>query len=290
MKKNIVLTGANGFVGQYLSEELRKQNYNIVEITSKNGSIVDFNLQKNITKVDHVIHLAAKTFVPDSWNNPYNFYDTNIMGTANVLEFCRHTNSKLTFLSTYIYGQPTKSYVDESHPINPNSPYNHSKVLAESLCKFYSENFNVPISILRPFNIYGPGQKTHFLIPEIIRQCMDNSIDKIEVMDLKPKRDYLHVRDLVNAISLTLQYNNSGLSIYNVGSGISVSVEEIIKLVLKESCSIKSYSSKGQVRKNEVMDIKADITKIKKDLKWEPTISLRQGIEEMLNAFNEKSL
>ena len=117
--------------------------------------------------IDHVIHLAAKSFVPESWDNPYIYYRTNVLGAANVLEYCRKTECDLTALSSYIYGKPTHLPISEKHPIRPYNPYSHSKILSEELYNYYRKSFKLKINILRPFNIYGPGQKDTFVIPKI---------------------------------------------------------------------------------------------------------------------------
>ena len=121
-------------------------------------------------KLDHVIHLASRTYVPASWENPLDFYRTNASGTTNILDLCRKQGCSLTYVSSYVYGTPQYLPVDENHPVAPVSPYNHSKLVAEDICRFYSEQFGVPVTILRPVNIFGPGQNPSFLIPFIIEQ------------------------------------------------------------------------------------------------------------------------
>lgn len=279
MKKNILVTGSNGFIGKRLAEQLICCGYTVFKHSSTDGDISSCGLPYD--NIDHVFHLAAKTFVPDSWSDPYNFYRVNVIGTENILEFCRKSKCSLTFMSTYVYGVPKYTPIDEKHPIAPNTPYNHSKVLAESLCNFYSDKFNIPITIIRPFNIYGSNQKSHFLIPSIINQLKDNKKQIIEVMDLRPKRDFLYIDDLIDALILTIE--SKGFSIYNVASGASISVEDVIKTILTVAGSQKQYVSKNCERKEEIMDVFANISKIKNELGWEPKTSLEEGILKTMN-------
>lgn len=276
--KNILVTGADGFIGRRLTTRLREIGYEVFGHSKADGDIAtaDFNSYK----ADHVIHLAAMTFVPKSWENTYEFYRVNVMGTENVLEYCRKTNAGLTFLSTYVYGTPEFVPVSEEHKINPNTPYNHSKVICESLCEFYNKVFGVNVVVLRPFNIYGAGQARNFLIPIIINQYLDEKTDIINVMDLTPKRDYLYVDDLVEAISMTP--GRTGYHVYNVGSGVSVSVEDVIKTILRMGSVNKPYTGNDNRRQGEIDNVVADISKIKRELGWQPKVSWETGIKKML--------
>ena len=176
------------------------------------------------------LHLAAKTFVPESWHDPVSFYQVNVMGTANVLEFCRRQGCPLTLMSSYLYGPPQSQPINEDHPIDPNTPYNHSKALMESLGEFYTARFGLSVTVLRPFNIFGPGQRDEFLIPAIVRQSLDPAVEVIEVADLEPRRDYLYLDDLARAILATLTSTRTH-AVYNIGSGRSYSVEQVIQTV-----------------------------------------------------------
>lgn len=278
---NILVTGADGFIGKKLCKSLKEHNYNVIENTLSDGDIsTDLLKHENI---DHIFHLAAMTYVPASWIDTFDFYRVNMLGTVNVLELCRIAGCGLTFMSTYVYGSPLHELVSEDHPANPNSPYNHSKVLGESLCEFYNKYFNIDIVILRPFNIYGYGQNKNFLIPTVIDQFMDKEIEKVTVNTLTPKRDYLYVDDLVAAMVKTVLLK--GFNIYNVGSGDSYSVLDIILILKKILGSEKEYESKHEERINDVSDFKADISKIGRDLGWKPSYTIEEGLEETLNLY-----
>ena len=226
--KSVLITGANGFVGKAIVNKLVSLNeYEVFTHDIENGDISRDPLE--FPRVDHVIHLAAKTFVPDSWNTPLDFYQVNVMGTINVLEFCRSQNIGVTVMSSYVYGTPDKLPIRENHPIKSYNPYSHTKTIVEDICNFYNEKFKLNITLFRPFNIYGPAQSDVFLIPHIIMQFLDPNKDIVEVMDLNPKRDYLYIDDLT--IALYKSINRKGFSIFNVGSGSSYSVEEIILII-----------------------------------------------------------
>ncbi len=277
MKKGVLVTGADGFIGKKLSHML-KSDYEVSTFSIGDGDIANDELK--FKDISHVFHLAALTFVPYSWENPKEFYRVNVQGTENVLDFCKNNGASLTFISTYVYGMPKYLPIDENHPIDPNSPYNHSKYLAEQLCNFYSANFGVQTTVLRPFNIYGKGQAQHFLIPEIVGQLLDTTKPEIKLQTLTPKRDYVHINDVISALMLTLNQKKSAT--YNIASGVSVSVGEIADIVKKVSGINKGVVSANIERKNEVTDICADISFAKANLGWQPGVSFEEGIGELV--------
>jgi len=158
--KKILITGSGGFIGKALVKRLSGMEYAVTGFDLADGDIAEEGALTHLEKEDifYVFHLAGKTFVPESWSNPFLFYRTNVLGTANVLEFCRKTGAGLTYVSSYLYGKPEYLPVDEKHPVKAYNPYSHSKLVAEELCRYYREQFPLGISILRPFNVYGPGQ------------------------------------------------------------------------------------------------------------------------------------
>jgi nucleoside-diphosphate-sugar epimerase len=274
----ILITGSNGFIGKPLKKQSQAEGHEIVEFNTIDGDISKTSLQ--FTGINHVFHLAGKSFVPDSWKDPKAFYDVNVTGTLNVLELCRKTGAGLTYISSYVYGIPQHQPIGENHQLKPANPYGHSKMIAEEICQFYQENFKVNTTIIRPFNIYGAFQSDQFLIPIIIKQLFDKSKPTIDVLDLMPKRDYLFLDDLISAIITLFKKNKTG--IYNVGSGYSMSVEEIIKALMEVAGIQKKYLSKEEARKNEIPDVIADISKIKRDTGWKPGYTFKEGIAEIL--------
>jgi nucleoside-diphosphate-sugar epimerase len=283
--KKVLITGSNSFIGRALAQRLL-DNFRILEVNSDMDISADnsFNDFEN-EKIDHIFHLAAKTFVPDSWKQTASFYRVNVLGTVNVLEFCRQKSIPLTFVSAYLYGQPAKLPIAENEAIQSNNPYAHSKYLAEQVCEFYAREFGVKTVIIRPFNVYGSGQSEKFLIPYIIRQALEQN--EITVNDLAPRRDYVYIDDLIDALVLSMAPREQ-FAVYNIGSGYSLSVTDVIKTVQSEIGTDKKVVSHNDVRKNEIDDVVADISKAKKDMGWSPKYSFAEGIKNIIKHHNEK--
>lgn len=279
--KKVLITGSNGFIGRQLKVNLVKLGYEVEDFNTNEGSICNISdIEKiNLGEIHHIFHLAAKTYVPESWNEPFNFYVVNSLGTLNILEVCRKFNISLTYISSYLYGNPEILPVSEEHELNPTNPYADSKFIAEHLCEFYSNEFNVNVSVIRPFNVYGKGQNEKFLIPYIIKQALFGT--EIKVKDLYPKRDYIYLEDLIEAIILTMN-NKSKYSVYNIGSGYSISVKQIIDIVQNILNINKKVISEQTVRKNELNNVIADITKANSELNWFPKYSLIEGLTEII--------
>ena len=275
--KKILVTGSDGFIGRAVMKRLHNRGFDVTGLDLAQGDITDASCFDMFRANDffHVIHLAGRTFVPDSWKDPGAFYRINLMGTVNVLEFCRRTGAGLTYISSYLYGSPEYLPIDENHPVKSYNPYSHSKLLADNTCQFYAQNFKLRVSVLRPFNAYGPGQPAHFIIPEIIQMVKDPAVKEVLVMDLRPKRDYVYIDDLVDAIFRTIEGEPG---IYNVGSGKSISVEDLIKTVMRLSGITKPYMARGAERQNEIFDLYAGIDKIKFSLGWQPKTSFEEGL------------
>ena len=272
----IVVTGSSGFVGLHLVKRLKKLEADIINLDIKNGiDITDWEQIKNIGKFDLLFHLAAKSYVPDSYKYPRDFYYTNIISTVNALELCRIHKAKMVFTSSYVYGNPRYLPVDENHPIQASNPYAQSKIIGEHLCKGYNRDFDIPVIILRPFNIYGPGQDPKFLIPSIIKQSNSGNI---LLKDPTPKRDWLFIDDLVEAYIKCIKYNDSSFEIFNIGFGKSYSVKEIVNMVVKNFHHEISVNFTGESRNNEIMNTVAQINKAKEKLSWQPKITLEQGL------------
>ncbi len=284
--KTILITGHNGFVGRRLTAFLEKQGCKVVGIDLPDDITNIETLQKyNNYKIDHVFHLAAKTYVPDSWQVPFDFYKLNVLGTISILEFCRICKLPLTYVSAYAYGLPKRLPVAESDPLNPNNPYAHSKYLAEQVCKFYSDYYNQKVIVVRPFNIYGEGQEDKFLIPTIINQILFD--ESVIVTDLLPRRDYIYIDDLLEGIVATMIAKND-YAVYNLGSGYSLSVQEVIDIIQKVLKTNKTVKSKKQSRINELPDVFADITNVKNDLQWIPRYSFIDGITKTVAYYKNK--
>ena len=276
----ILITGYTGFIGKYLTNRLKVLNYDLELFDLSNGiNICNWNEVKDYKGIDIIIHLANLSFIPASYENPKMFYEVNYLGTLNMLELCRLNNARMIYFSSYMYGHPLYQPIDEKHPIEAYNPYSQTKVICESLCEGYSRDFKVPVTIFRPFNIYGKGQNPNFLIPTIINQAKQG---KIVIKDERPKRDYIHVTDIVEAVVLSIQTSNkTELQIFNLGSGKSHSVKELIDTVRNFTKIEIEYLCTNEQRHNAVLDTVADVSKIKSVLNWTPIVSLKEGLIEM---------
>jgi nucleoside-diphosphate-sugar epimerase len=281
---NILVTGSAGFIGRALVRKLHDIGHHVIEFDVAQGDITSFQDMIPYYKmgIQHVFHLAGKTFVPDSWKDPFGFYQVNVMGTINILELCRKTGARLTYVSSYLYGLPDYLPVDEKHPVKSYNPYSHSKVVADGTCQFYASQFDIPVTIFRPFNAYGPGQSPLFIIPEIIGKVFDPAQPVLEVMDLRPRRDYIYLDDLLEAFLLSLEKSDG---IYNLGSGYSRSVSEIVELVFQYSGITKEVRARGNNRPNEIFDLYADFSKLKNQFHWVPKTSFESGIKKCVDHY-----
>ena len=281
MNKTIAVTGSSGFIGKNVCISLRRNGYNVVEIDSERGfDIRVINNFSSLPDYDVIVHLAARSFVPDSFKEPLDFYQTNINGTLNVLESARQKKANVIFFSSYLYGTPKYLPVDENHELRPHNPYANSKLIGEKLCEAYFNDFNLSTTVFRPFNIYGNDQNGNFLIPTILSQ-LEN--EEVHLLDSIPKRDYIHVSDVVSAISCAIDANLNGYECFNLGSGKSFSVEHIAKALMEISKSEANLVFSNSARKSEVLDCYADITKTVEMLNWKPQVSIKQGLEQIIN-------
>lgn len=277
----IIITGYKGFIGKYITELLKKSGHQLYLYDISDG--IDLTDQQHITnfpKADKLIHLANLSYVPASYENPHQFYKTNFLSTLNMLEYCRLNNTAFVYFSSYMYGVPDYQPIDEAHPRKAYNPYAQTKLIAENLCEGYHRDFAVPITIFRPFNIYGNDQNPDFLIPTIIQQVKSG---KISIRDDRPKRDYIHVTDVAEAVLLAIEKLNEGYQVYNLGSAKSYSVKQVIEFVCRALNIPFTYTCTNEFRASEVLDTISDITKIQTELGWQPKISFEEGIKQLIN-------
>ncbi|GJQ64327.1 MAG: NAD-dependent dehydratase [Melioribacteraceae bacterium] len=277
---NIGITGSGGFIGRNLSNLLENSGYKVFGFDKSEG--VDISkpgfVPSNI-KLDVIIHLAANTFIPDSFNNPFNFFKNNIDTTLSVLEYCRINRCKIVFSSTYLYGQPEHLPIDENHPVLPHSPYTQSKKTSEDLILSYSRDFGVESIILRLFNLYGKGQKGSFLIPTILEQINQKNV---RLKDPRPRRDFINVIDVCEAFKAAIENSFKQPEIFNIGFGKSYSISELIEIINQNLGEKINVEFSNEQRPNEIMDVVANTSKAKKMLSWEPKISLEEGMRIIL--------
>ena len=275
--RKLLITGRNGFIGKHLNKLLKTKSFEIINSDNIDAvNLCDWSQVKEISKVETIIHLASKNFIPESFKQPLSYYNNNILSTLNILEKAKIDGSKVIYFSTYVYGQPQYLPIDENHIKNPLNPYTQSKLICEELCNAYNRDFDIPVTVFRPFNIYGSGQNLAFIIPSIINQINN---EYIQLNDPTPKRDFIHIDDLVSAVYNSILSKQRSFETYNLGTGISTSIGDIVEMIINFSNSKARAIFSNQIRQGEVFDTVADISKIKKDLNWEPIISISEGLE-----------
>ena len=295
--KRILITGATGFIGTHLIPELIK-NHKIVGIsknkikTSKNftSSNVDITNEKLKIKNKYtdIIHMAAYSDVTYCNLNPTKCYELNVKSTQKMLEIARKKDSNFIFLSSsHVYGNPIKQPIVEDSVCNPSTHYASSKKMSEILCETYAKTYGLDIQVARLFSVYGPKSPKSNLIFNIINQIINNS--KIILGNTYPKRDFIFISDVIMGLTKILNSKKKGFQVYNLGSGKSVSVENIVKNCLTISNKkLKTISSKEKRRKNEIINIQANISKMKKEFDWKTEISLKKGLEMTYNHYSSK--
>jgi UDP-glucose 4-epimerase len=275
--KNIFITGDRGDIGSLLKVKLEGNGDTVIFQEDIKLRIEDdefFESIKDPKSIDVLYHLAAITFVPLSWDKPADFIKVNVLGTTKVLEFCRLNDIKVIFVSSYAYGIPQYLPIDESHPVLSVNPYALSKNIGEQLCEFYGKNFGLSYNIIRPFNVFGSLKNKSMLIPEIIDQVILG--ETIKVKDLVPRRDYVFIDDVIDFLALSKsKFTND---VYNLGSGVSYSVKEIIGTCQKVWGSNCEVISAEVIRKNEIPETVSNMNKVKNVFDWQPTLSLENGL------------
>ena len=276
--KTVLVTGSEGFVGRRLVAKLSEEN-NVIRVDLKTG--FDLSSPECLDKLEPaeiIFHLAALVHVPTSFECPDRFIRVNIANTAHILEHARRHNSAVVYASSYLYGIPEYLPIDERHRIQVSNPYMASKFLAEQTCLMFHQVYGLSISSLRFFNIYGPGQSQDFLIPKIVDQVFR---DAILLKDAKPKRDFVYIDDVVDAY-LAAARNSAGFQIFNIGSGVSYSVAEVVETILRVSDRKIESRYENVERQNEIPETLADIRLARERLDWSPSTSLEDGLRKLL--------
>ncbi|MCK5486051.1 MAG: GDP-mannose 4,6-dehydratase [Desulfobacterales bacterium] len=297
---SVLVTGATGFVGPYLVQALIEKGAR-VKILSLSEGDVPSNLRSDdleivtgdITKsetldgvtngVDLVFHLAAISNVDHAIQNPVTTYDVNVRGTQNLLEEVRKNpvHKFIYVSSSHVYGVPQYIPVDEKHPIAPREPYSASKAAAENIVNGYSGAYGINTAIVRPFNIYGPGQNESFLIPSIFKQASGS--DVIEVGNVEPTRDFTYITDVVAGF---LKIAESGSGVYNIGSGVEVKVGDIVRKIVEivnPDVEIRTVIDRQRSGGVEIPRLRADVSRLK-GIGWEPTIGIDEGLRKMFDS------
>ena len=252
----IFITGADGFIGSHLTEKLIDLNFDVKALSYYNsfnnigwlkninekklkklkivsGDIRDFNFIHNETKnIDVIFHLASLIGIPYSYLSPRSYVDTNVIGTLNILEATKQNKiSKLIHTSTSeVYGTANYVPIDENHPLSAQSPYSASKISADSLAFSYFSSFNLPVTILRPFNTFGPRQSNRAIIPTIITQIA-NFRKKIKLGNLTTTRDYTYIDDTVMGFVNCISSKDINGKTINLGTENEYSGEQVLKII-----------------------------------------------------------
>ena len=280
----IAVAGSDGFVRRNVCAQLEAKGHIILRIDITQGfDLTDVTIVDKIEPINTFIHLANLVYVPASYENPEKFYRINYLTTLNALEICRKYNARLIYASSYIYGSPQYLPVDESHPVCPFNPYAQTKVICEKLCEGYHRDFKVKVSILRPFNIYGVGQRGMLLIPEIIGQIKEGK-KEIQLKVSSPRRDYVNVIDVAGAFVACTEDTND-YNVYNVCSGTSVSVREITEIINQYLKKKVNFSFAESDRPNEVNETLGSCKKLE-SIGWRNTLTFEEGINEILKSEN----
>jgi len=275
----ILVSGSDSFVGRHLIARLsKKRKIKLIKMNRKSGDVINKKTWDNQVATNVLIYLAGKTYVPESWEKPEEFIETNIMGVTRALEYCKKNKTKMIYISSYMYGKADKLPTSENAKIKINNPLALSKATAEEICKFYSKNYGVKTIIIRPSNIYGPDQSSFWLIPQILKKFKSK---KILMNNLNIKRDLIYIVDFIKAVTKAI-YVNKKFEIINIGSGRSYSIIEIIKTIQRISKKNITIKSKNIRRKNEILQTKLDITKAKKILKWKPLWNLEKSLKYLI--------
>lgn len=293
-----VITGAGGFVGRHLRTHLEDSNDDVVGLGP--GDDLDVDVLDANAVVDAVAsaepevvyHLAARSHVGDSWNDPGLVFRVNAEGTLNVLQACRtHGVERVVVVgSADEYGavEGGATPLTEDAPLRPLTPYGASKVAADYLALQAFLGWGVPTVRVRAFNHTGPGQPDRFLIPALTRrvvECERSGADEITVGNLDPVRDFTDVRDVVRAYRLLAEHGRPGEA-YNVCSGVGTSVREVLEQILALSTRPLEYRvDDSLVRPVEVPHLVGDPSKIRADTGWSPEFSLDQTLADVLDAW-----
>jgi len=304
--KKVLVTGATGFIGSHLVEKLVQSGANVrafahynsrndlglleiidPEVLSsvdvENGDLKDGDGVRRAVKGREVIfHLGALVAIPYSYRSPNDFVQTNVNGTANVLnaaleygvERFIHTSTSET------YGTAQYQPIDEAHPLVGQSPYSASKISADKLAESYFLSFDLPVSTIRPFNTYGPRQSARAVIPTIIAQALKSS--ELQLGSTTPKRDFNFVDDTVAGFIAVASDDRAIGEVINIGSGRTVSIADVVEQVgdiVSRSLEVRTDESRVRPERSEVGLLLADIGKAQRLLGWSPQVSLRDGLE-----------
>lgn len=306
--KKILVTGADGFIGSHLTEELVSRGADVRAFVCYNsfgtwgwldqgepsirksldvfpGDIRDpHGVKKAMEGCDAVLHLAALIAIPYSYHSPDTYVDTNVKGTLNVVQAARELGTaKVVVTSTSeVYGTAIAVPITEDHPLQGQSPYSASKIGADQMALSFHRSFGTPVAIIRPFNTYGPRQSARAVIPTIITQIA-NGARTIKLGAVHPTRDFNYVKDTVSGFLAVTESENSVGEVINIASNYEISVGETASLIAEamgKEISIESDDLRLRPAKSEVERLWGDNAKAKRLLGWEPAYGSREGFRQ----------
>ncbi len=313
--KKVLVTGSDGFIGSHLAEKLAKEGARVRAFVYYNsfgswgwldhtnpdlmknmeifpGDIRDPNrVLEAVEGQEIVFHLASLIAIPYSYHAPDSYVQTNVGGTLNVLNASMRTKVKrLIHTSTSeVYGTAQYVPIDEKHPLKGQSPYSATKIGADMLAESFYRSFDLPVTIIRPFNTYGPRQSTRAVIPTILAQLFSGN-NQIKLGTLKPIRDFCFIEDTVSGFLLIAQAKETEGRVINIGSGSEISIGKLVELLMKLT-DIKAEVLCDRVRlrpsKSEVDRLRCDFSLAKKLTGWQPKYSLEEGLKKTIQWIKE---
>jgi dTDP-glucose 4,6-dehydratase len=311
----VLVTGAGGFIGSHLAEELVRQGEEVrafVRYNSRDdrgllddlqegvgneievipGDLKDPDgVKKAIKGCSRVFHLGALIAIPYSYVHPFDFIQTNVMGTANLLNACLETGSVERVIHTStseVYGTAQYVPIDEKHPLQAQSPYAASKIGADKLAESYHLSFGLPVATIRPFNTFGPRQSLRAIIPTVISQGISGK--PIQVGNIKPRRDFLYVKDTVRGFLQAAKCDEAIGKVVNIGSGQDISIEELIQEVIGltgAESEVKVEDRRIRPETSEVMRLLSDTGLAQKLFGWTPKYSFEDGLKETIEWYRK---
>lgn len=308
--KNIAITGADGFIGSHLTEALLAEGCHVKALAQYNsfnnwgwleqvshpelevvtGDVRDPNFCREFVKgADTVFHLAALIAIPYSYVAPDSYIDTNVKGTLNICQACRDaaTERLLITSTSEVYGTAMRVPIGESHPRQPQSPYSASKIGADAIAMSFFNAFGLPVTLVRPFNTYGPRQSARAIIPTIISQIATGQ-RVIRVGDLSPTRDFNYVADTCRGF---IEIARSPLTVgeeVNIATGTEVTMQQTLDTIARiMNADITWERDPARIRpsKSEVFRLCGDNTKIKNLTGWSPQVLLEEGLRRTVEWF-----
>ncbi len=308
-KASVLVTGASGFIGSHLVEELLKMGANVrafvrytssghlgnlryVDDSAENLEIVMGDLKdpyacKNAMQdVDYVFHLASVISIPYSYRNPREYFENNVFFILNILQAAQELGTKAVIhtSTSEVYGTAEQVPIPESHPLKAQSPYSASKIAADKAAESFYRAFDSPVLIVRPFNTYGPRQSIRAVIPTIITQALNQKV--ILLGDTRPTRDFMYIEDTVSAF---IEAANNAENLFgktlNFGTGVEVSIENIVNTIRKitqSNAKVVFDATRIRPTKSEVSRLCADVSLAKKLLKWKSKVALEDGLSKTI--------